>query len=199
MSINIKSLAQSTIKSFFNLHFPEKIWVLTHPFIAVKTMKITNLSSEISTEAITDTDLDGDYSGGQVDAFRHTLWMAMLSQKINPKKAYKLGVAHEKGNEIDYKKKTLEEGFLPDFVSCEMDLKNNNIGIEIGKNNKNASLEDLKLIVKQAVLSGECYKIKKDKNRNFLDKKGNIIPEEDWKGKWNNPKVLVKSDYCSDN
>jgi len=193
--LNSKTIAQNIFQRISNLKYPEKIWVLKHPFITPKTMKLSSLASKIASDAIEDKDMDGDYSGGQVDAFRHTLWMALLAQKINPKKAYQLGVAHEKGNKVDFKKKKLEEGLLPDSVSCEMDLRNYNVGIEIGKKYKTASVEEMKIIVKYAVIDGQCWKIKKDKDRTFLDENGNIIPEEEWKGKWINPKVLVKSNY----
>jgi len=195
ISLIARSYSQNIIKQVSNLHYPEKKWVLTHILVAPKANKISDLAKKYANEAINDPDFDGDYSGGQIDAYRHTIWMAMLTQEINAKKAYKLGVAHEKGNEIDFRKKILEEERLPDSVSCEMDLKNNDVGIEIGKTNLKASHDELKVIVKQAVLSGKCYKIKKDENRNFLDTQGNIIPAKDWLGKWINPKVLVSSDY----
>ena len=38
------------------------------------------------------------------------------------------------------------------------------------------------------------YIIKKDKNGNFLDCKGNIISAQELKGKWENNKCLVFSD-----
>jgi hypothetical protein len=190
-----KTIAQSVFQRISHLNYPEKVWVATHPFIALKSLKISNEASKIAAEAINDIEMDGDYSGGQVDAFRHALWMAMLVQEISPKKAYKLGFAHEKGNKIDFKKKKLEEGRLPDSVSCEMDLKNNNVGLEIGKIHKNATTKELQIIVKQAVLDGQCYKIKKDKDRNFLDENDNIIPESEWIGKWINPKIIVDSGY----
>jgi len=191
--LTTKAISQSLYQQFAHLHKPEKVWILLHFHVALKTQKITKLANKIAAEAIQDTDLDGDYNGGQVDAFRHTLWMAMLAQKINPKAVKKLGEAHEKGNKIDFDKKNLEENKLPDSVSCQMDLKNNNVGIEIGKNNKKTSIDDLKNIVKQAVIRGDCFIIKKDKNRNYLDENGKIIPENEWAGLWLNPKIIVTS------
>ncbi len=188
-----KAFSQRYWQQFKGLHTPEKLWILRHPHLAKKTFYITKRASQLATEAINDPQLDGDHNGGQVDALRHTLWMAMLTQKINKKAAKKLGIAHEKGNEIDFKKKLLEEGKLPDSVSCEMDLKNNLIGIQIGTMNKNAEIPELFNIVKKAVLNGDCFIIKKDKNGNFLDQNNNIIPPEIWKGKWEPPKIIVPS------
>jgi len=42
--------------------------------------------------------LDGDASGGQVDAFRHAYWMARLHQEIGKRAAFSLGKSHEKEN-----------------------------------------------------------------------------------------------------
>ncbi len=189
MAFPIKNYAQK-IK---NIHCPEKIWILTHPFIAKKAWGISKEARMLANGAINDTDLDGDYNGGQVDAYRHTLWMAMLTQKIKAKKAKKLGIAHEKGNKIDFDKKKLEEGKLPDSVACEMDLRNNKVGIEIGKENKDISIDELQKIVKQAVLVGKCWKINKNSEGQFLDKNNELIAEEDWLGKWISPKILIPS------
>jgi len=189
MALPIKNYAQS-LKS---LHSPEIWWLLTHAFIAKKSWEISKEAGRIANEHISDTQLDGDYNGGMVDAFRHTLWMAMLVQEIKPKAAYKLGVVHEKGNKIDFKKKLLEEGKLPDSTSCEMDLRNNNIGLELGQQYKGQNTDTLIQIVKNAVISGKCWKINKDTLGNFMDINNNYIPENEWKGKWNTPKCLVPS------
>lgn len=191
MSFPIKHYTQS----LKNIHCSEAWWVITHPFIAKKTFEISKQVRKISNAHIHDPLLDGDYNGGMVDAFRHTLWMAMLVQKINPKAAHKLGIAHEKGNYKDFKQKLLEEGKLPDSVSCKMDLINNEIGINLGLIYMGTNTDTLILIVKSAVRSGECKKIKKDSLGYFLDINDNIIPEKNWKGKWKNPKILVNSNY----
>lgn len=195
MTVQQSTAQQSVIKKFLQMHLPEQIWVITHPFIAKKAWTITKEAKAIADSMAHDRELDGNIAGGQVDAFRHAFWMASLVQEIHPRKARKLGIAHEKGNYIDFKKKTLEEGQLPDSVSCEMDMKNNEAGIAIGKENRDMSQEKLIGRVKNAVLSGELWVIKKDSKGNFLDWNGNIIPPEDYLGKWNNPKCLVPSNF----
>lgn len=189
MALPIKNYAQS----LKNLHGPEIWWLMTHPFIAKKSWEISKEAGRIANEYITDKQLDGDYNGGMVDAFRHTLWMAMLVQEIKPKAAFKLGLAHEKGNKIDFKKKILEEGKLPDSTACEMDLRNNNVGLELGQLYKGQNTDTLIKIVKNAVISGKCWKINKDSLGNFLDVNSKYIPENEWKGKWITPKCLVPS------
>lgn len=186
---------KSMLKQFLNLHIPEQWWVICHPFIAVKTWKITKNVEQIAKEMEKSSELDSDGNGGQVDAFRHCLWMASLCQKIRWKKAYRLGVAHEKGNRIDYKRGNNEDGSLPDAISSEMDLRNNEVGIKIGKKYKKASREELIEIVKQAVLNGELWIIKKTEKGEFLDWDGNIIPKEEYIGKWNNRKCIVPSNF----
>ncbi len=189
MAFPIKNYAQK-IK---HIHCPEKWWIATHLCIAKKSWKISKEAREIANSYINSNVLDGDYDGGMVDAFRHTLWMAMLVQEIDPKAAEKLGIAHEKGNKIDFKKKILEESRLPDATSCEMDLRNNAIGLDIGIEYMGESQDTLISVVIFAVKTGRCWVISKNELGDFLDKDGNVIPEKDWKGKWNTPKVLVPS------
>ncbi|MEA3451230.1 MAG: hypothetical protein U9Q83_04935 [Bacteroidota bacterium] len=191
MAFNIKEYLQN----LKYMHFSEFWWLVTHPFIAKKTLDISKHARNIADEYIADTELDGDNNGGMVDAFRHCLWMAMLVQEIKPKAAKKLGNAHEKGNYKDFKKKILEEDSLPDYKSCEMDLKNNSVGLELGKEFLGSDLETLIQLVKKKVTSGVCWKIRKNSMGRFLDENANIIPPKDWIGKWITPKILVPSDF----
>jgi hypothetical protein len=185
------SAQESNLKKFRQLSGPEKCWVVFHPFVAKKTLKISNKTRSITKEIQLKKVLKGNGNGGQIDAFRHTFWMAKLTQEIGKRRARSLGKKHEKGNYKDYKKRRLEDGVIPDKISSEMDLFNNEIGIKIG--GKSDGLE-LKNIVVEAVLKGKCKIIKKDINENLLDCEGNAIPLESLKGKWENNKCLVWSD-----
>jgi hypothetical protein len=188
-----KKLKETNIKKFINLHCPEKIWVICHPFVVSKTLKITNKALQLTQEITKDPDLDGDISGGQVDAFRHGIWMALLTRNIGYKKAISLGKAHEKANKIDYKKSKLEEGALPDSASCEMDLRNNRIGAKIGTKFSVIDENELINIIKVAIINGQFWKIKKDNKRNFLDCNGNLLNMEEYHRKWINNKCIVNS------
>ncbi len=183
----------SAVNKFAKLHFAEKIWVMTHPFVAKKASVISLRAYKLAENMISDTDLDSDASGGQVDAFRHTLWMAMLTIEIGAWKSRRLGIAHEKGNKVDFRKKTLEEGNLPCYISCKMDLTNNELGIKIGKEYKNLSEYKLTRIVKQQILEGKAVKIKKNPEGKFLDSSGKIISDSDYIGRWYSPKTLIPS------
>jgi len=89
----------------------------------------------------------------------------------------------------------LEEEFIPDSISCQMDLLNNKVGSQIGKENKTADYNTIIQIVKNAILSGQCWKIKKDTNLKFLDVNNQVIPKNMYHGIWVNSKVLVPSNY----
>lgn len=191
-SINL-SAQESAIKKFFKLPSPEKCWVIAHPFIAKKTLRITDTSLKISLDMKKDSLLDGDANGGQVDAFRHSFWMALLSQNIRWRAVYKLGRAHEKSNKKDYKKHRNEDGALPDEPACHMDYLNNDIGIAIGREQDTISTDSLIQYIKQEIIAGKMFVLKKDIQGNYLDCSGNILKPEDYQGKWLNDKCIVRS------
>lgn len=184
----------SIIKQFRKISCPEKMWILKHPFCAKKAYKLTRLALVTVDSLMAAKALDSDANGGQIDAFRHAFWMALLSAKIGEKRAINFGKAHEKGNYRDFKKGKLEDGALPDSTSCEMDLWNNSIGAAIGANNKNISAFSLRDTVIAYILKGEMKIILKDSNKKALDCSGNPIKIENTK-RWNLGKCLVRSDY----
>jgi hypothetical protein len=195
-SANTHAMAQkSTFNRFMQLHYPEKIWVICHPFAAKKALQIGLHARDVGLQKINDPDLDKDYNGGQVDAFRHGYWMALLTQEIGAFSARWLGKAHEKSNYLDFKNKVLEEGSLPDYTACEMDLKNNEQGIKIGKQKPDMKREEIEALVKKKILEGEFFIIKKNTDGEFLNSSGERIPKERYLGLWHNPKTLVPSNY----
>lgn len=189
--LNLSVFSQkSNLDKFRELSGPEKCWVIWHPFIAKKTLIVTEEARLVTKEVMQEKLLKGDGDGGQVDAFRHAFWMANLTLNIGSKKAKSLGRAHEKGNYKDYKKCKLEDGIIPDKISSDMDGFNNDVGINIGEMTTDF---DLKVNVVEAVKDGRCKIIKIDGSNNFLDVDGNIIPFESLKGKWENDKCLTNS------
>ena len=134
---------------------PEKCWAVSHPFIVKKTFRLTKEALKVVDSILVSTVLTGSMSGGQPDAFKHAYWMALLSQNISARKAYKLGKAHEKGNYITYKKakrKGLSD--LHNELASEMDMWNNKKGIEIGIANNDVPTIQLQQIVIDSVLTG---------------------------------------------
>ena len=181
--------------NFHQLSCPEKRWVVFHPFIAKKAFRLTQQARETAKEMMNNSLLDGDENGGQVDAFRHSYWMALLSQNICWRKARRLSKAHEKGNYKDFKKGRIEDGILPDSVSGMMDLFNNETGIEIGRKNKDLAKEELIRVVRDSVMAGRMKVIRKGKNGDPIDCEGNRINLHDFQHRWNIPKCLVESDF----
>ncbi len=185
------SAQKSKVKKFKQLSSPEKCWVICHPFVAKKALKITEEARKVTKSVMQEKLLSGNGNSGQIDAFRHAFWMASLTHEIGWKRAKKLGKAHEKGNYKTYKKGELEDGVLPDKAASDMDFFNNGVGIKIGRM---TDTFEFKYLVIEAVKEGRCKIIKKDEVGNFLNCDGSIIPEEHLKGKWENEKCLVNSD-----
>ncbi len=184
---------KNKLQQFIMLSMPEKCWVIFHPFIAKKAWEITKTAQSTSKALMQDTVLNADPNGGQIDAFRHAFWMALLSQQIKKKKALALGIAHEKGNYKDFLKNRLEDGSVPDKKASEMDIWNNKAGADIGALNKNLSNDQIQSIVIDSILMGRMKILKKDGSGNYLCKDNKIITKERIKGQWETPKVLVPS------
>ncbi len=185
--------SQSNFSKFFKLSGPKRTWVISHPFKAKRALEISKETKKIVDSIAKTNLLDGDISGGQVDAFRHAYWMARLHEAIGKNAACSLGKAHERENYKTYKKQKLEEGVVPDKIASKMDLFNNDVGLTLtikgGKTNKDGLI--YKIV--NTIAAGKFKIIKKDKKGNFLTCDGKIIPTKELKGKWENKKCLVPS------
>lgn len=178
-----------------HLSSPEKCWVITHPFIASKALLISESVKKATQEEAVRGELDNYVNGGKLDAFRHVFWMTSLGLAFNPKKALKLGVAHEKGNIKDFKKRRIEDGVIPDQIAIEMDHWNNQIGISIARENPNATGDEPRKLAIESIKNGTCKIIKRNNNGSFLSIDDKVIKEEAWVGKWKNERCLVMSNY----
>ncbi|HEY6160610.1 MAG TPA: hypothetical protein VI112_05285 [Bacteroidia bacterium] len=194
-------LGAQDVSAFRKISRPEKRWALAHPFAAKKAFKLTRFVLHVCDSLRNDTSLDGDMNGGQLDAFRHAYWMCLLTQHIPAKKAYKLGVAHEKGNMYDFKRKDLEENVRPDSMACVMDLINDQLGIQFGLGNvhskKRLSDTDLVGLIINEVRGGHMSILLKNKEGRFVTCDGDAINMADYRDKWNVPKCLAKSDFIN--
>ena len=189
------SSCSSTMKSSYGkLSSAEKTWVLFHPFKAKKAYRISNEALKVKDSIRLANVIGTDGNGGQLDAFKHAYWMARLTQTIGKGAAFRLGKAHERGNYQSFKKRQLEDGFLPDKPSTEMDLYNNQIGILIGQKSRLIHKEVLVETVLVAVKDGEMRILLKDEQGQFLDCNKKRIPLDALKGKWDTNKCLVPSD-----
>ncbi|CAM1369641.1 conserved exported hypothetical protein [Tenacibaculum sediminilitoris] len=191
----LTTTAQSNWQQFKKLQGAQKTWALLHPFKAKKAFIVSREASRVSDSLRVSPLLDGDHAGGQVDAFRHAFWMALLQQSIGENAARSLGKAHEKDNYKTYKEQKLEDGVIPDKISSEMDLFNNKVGLTLSIKGGNLPKKGLIYRVINAIHQGKLKIIKKDKNGNFLTCSNEIIPKKTLTGKWENNKCLVNSNY----
>jgi hypothetical protein len=187
------SCSQGIVNRFFKLSCPEKRWVISHLFIANGTYRISKEATEKVIEIASDSTLDGDSNGGQLDAFRHAYWMARITQTYGWRRARSIGKSHEKGNYRDYKKHRLEDGSLPDESSGQMDFLNNDVGIQIGKDNLTVSPLQLTEIIKEQILAGKLFILRKDEQGHYLKCNGELISSEEIKGNWTTPKCIIES------
>lgn len=187
---------KSRIQHFRELSRPEKWWVITHPFSAGRALEISLHARKMSKKMASHPLLDQDERGGQVDAFRHAYWMALLTQELNERRAWRLGYDHEKGNKR-YFEKHQEDSLrkLPTAADCTMDMHNNEAGIEIGLQYPDASREEMQKIILKKLLKGHFIILKKDSLGYLLDCQGNRLHREDFENQWEIPACLVPSDY----
>ncbi|MEP7265908.1 MAG: hypothetical protein ABI772_15500 [Bacteroidota bacterium] len=187
------SFSQDKKKHKRHISTPELWWAAGHIFIAHKAFRITREVLAVTEVVKQNRELDNDSHGGQLDAFRHSYWMARLAQKINPRKAQKLGLAHEKGNYIDFKKHRTEDGILPDKISSAMDLYNNERGLTLGFENRTTDADSLKLLIIQAIRNGNMIIIYKDSAGNYLQCNDSLINLSEYQNTWSIPKCLIPS------
>ena len=191
--ISFTAFSQSNLSKFWKLSGPKRTWVLFHPFKAKKSLEISKEANRIADSIKKSSLLDKDAAGGQVDAFRHAYWMARLRQEIGESAARSLGKAHEKENYQTYKKQKLEDGVVPDKISSEMDLHNNEVGLSLITKGSKTPKNGLIYRIINAIHQGKMKVIKKDKKGNFLTCNGKVIPLKSLKGKWENNKCLINS------
>lgn len=185
--------SQNNFSKFTKLSGPKKWWVVFHPFKAKVSLEISNETKEV-TKAILKSNIIGKgKSGGRVDAFRHAFWMARLTQVIGRKAAKSLGKAHEKENYQYYLENKLEDGFIPDKASMDMDLFNNDIGLSLVKKGEEVSKKEIINRVIKAINKGDMLMIKKDRKGRFLSCEGKVITNKELQGKWLNNKCLIST------
>jgi len=184
--------AQSNWEIFKDQSGPLKKWALLHPFKAKKAFLLSTEVKKLSDSIANTNLLDKDKVGGQVDAFRHAYWMAILHQEIGRNAARSLGRAYERANYKTFKKSGFEEGLRPDFASKKMDLFNNKVGLKLSFKGDSRSKEGLVYKVVNIIKKGDLKIIKKDNFGNYLNCRGEIILPETLTS-WKNNKCLISS------
>lgn len=183
--------------SFSRLSGPEKSWVLLHPFKAKKGYRTTvEVRTTVDSMARRGT-IGNDNNGGHLDAFKHSLWMARLTQHIGERAANSLGIAHEKGNYKAYLRRKYEEGVLPDEQSSEMDFYNNAVGISVGRAFERSTNNNIIDKLLDSLNKGKLRVLNKDSQGYFLDCHNRRIPPDSLLNRWNTIKCLVPSNSYS--
>lgn len=186
--------AQSIFSQFFKLSCAEKTWTLTHLFKAKKAFRITTEARQQTQLIRQENQLDSFPHGGTLDAFRHTFWMASLTQHIGARAARSLGKAHERGNYRAFRKGKTEDGVMQDATAVEMDLFNNEVGINIGKENIAASTDTLKNKVLLAIKAGQLKILKRSSTGELVTCDGDSVPLQNRSKKdWKLPYCLIPS------
>ena len=168
-------------------------WAMLHPLAAKRVQKHLAEAMDVYKEVKNAKELDGFENGGTLDAFRHAFTMAYLARYVQIDKLRKLGKSHEKGNEYFFYKNHQEFGERADSLACVMDLRNNELGFEIGKKSKNVSKEELKNLIIEQIKQGNAWKLKKNSQNQYISCQNEAFLIENYKGKWVLPKCLVKS------
>ena len=174
---------------------PEKTWSAFHPFKARKSYHCA-IRARAVTDSLEKAGTLTDKNGGQLDAFRHAYWMAlMINEGLSEKMARRIGKNHEKGNYLSYCRGELEDSARTDSMACVMDLRNNDEGIRLGEGYRKG---DRKLSLIQQVINqvwnGRLFILKKNANGEYLDCEGKRIDLALYRQKWYVPKCIVGSD-----
>jgi hypothetical protein len=191
----IQLAATPTGKAKRHLSRPEKIWSAFHPFKARKVLKCARRSIFV-TDSLEKAGVLTDRNGGQLDAFRHAYWMAlMINNGMKAEVVRKIGQRHEKGNYLDFKKGKLEDSLLADSLMSVMDLRNNDSGIKIGEEFRSGDkkLSLIETVIKE-IWNGKLAIMSKNADGDYLDCNGTVITPERNRVKWYIPKCIVSSD-----
>lgn len=143
----------NSYRQWNTLNHKEKNILLWNPMF-FKALPIKN-NAVVATEMATSIfgSEKGMGKGDKKDAFRHAFWMALNAQSVGKDFSQKWGDAHEYSTP---KKET--------HLDLYMDIHNNDVGIEIGINNPNATPEQLRDIILDKMNNGDLIIINKDNN-----------------------------------
>jgi hypothetical protein len=170
-------------------------WAIWHPFAALKIKKQLPKAMLVYKAVKQQKLLDTLENGGKLDAFRHAYTMAYLARSIKVKKLRKLGKAHEKGNKLQFLKGEFEFGERSDSLSCEMDLRNNDLGFSIGSKHKRLNDQELKELVLNEIIIGKAWYLKRNEAFEYVDCEGNELDLDSFKQKWYVPKCLTGTNF----
>jgi RHS repeat-associated protein len=142
----------------------EKTFVSNNPYKAYKMYSNQETAVTMSRGKYPDT----DGRGTKRDAYRHAMWQALNVQSVGEEATREMANAHE------YR----DGQTLNDLI---MDIHNNEVGIEIGRNNPNASPDELSQIIQNRISNGDMIVISDD-NKKMTKSNGESINRKDIRG-----------------
>ena len=104
----------------------EKKLIIGHPNKALVGLSASNKATEYT---IREFGING--LGDRSDAFRHTIWCALMSRDAGAKFAKDFSTAHESGKTEEFLQEFAPDGYR-EYEHREMDLHNNSIGVHLG-------------------------------------------------------------------
>jgi RHS repeat-associated protein len=123
-------------------------FILRHPIMAASIGSFSKGSTNISTNTVRFSTRLGLHEndareGSQVNAYRHTLWQATITNKYGESAAKQIGNAHEENPFANLSQRTFTGKGALARADQTIDLLNNQIGRQIGKDNPNATPQEL--------------------------------------------------------
>ncbi|MCM1502163.1 MAG: RHS repeat-associated core domain-containing protein [Bacteroidales bacterium] len=124
--------------------------------------------------------------GSESNAFRHTLWQAMITSNFDASIAFLAGISHENNNSIDFSQQSF---MLLNDADRAVDLLNNTIGQYIGTQNKGNTNKDLASKVLDFYFTEGLWVVRKSDDRYIIERQ--TLNEEQYR---NAVEELMKAD-----
>ena len=155
-------------------------FALRHPIAAGSIGSVSHGSTNISTNSArfainTGLPENRAMEGSHINAFRHTLWQASITEKFGAGIAKEAGNTHEENPTANLSQtsfKTLSE------ADQTIDLLNNQIGRDIGKANPDASMQQLAIETLNYFNDNGLYTATKQKDGTYSVNQTKLTPEQ---------------------
>ena len=118
--------------------------LIVGPYIDGWSYNISSIAGNFEINLMRAAGLSYLEEGDEGNAYRHTLWQAMITNILGEESATRIGNAHEYNSSYDVGKTS---GLTESEFDTAIDLRNNEIGRCIGAKNKGASNKKLALLV----------------------------------------------------
>ena len=155
-------------------------FTLRHPIASFSIGSVSHGSTNISTNSArfainTGLPENKAMEGSHINAFRHTLWQATITKEFGASTAKEAGNTHEENPTANLKQtsyKTLSE------ADQSIDLLNNQIGRDIGKNNPDATTQQLAIETLNYFNDNGLYTANKQTDGTYSVSQTKLTPEQ---------------------